>query len=271
MRIVLAAALAILTVPAAEAAEAPVKLHAAGSLRAALTEVAAAFTADSGLKVAAAYGASGLLKDRIAGGEATDVFASANMAHPRALAAKEKLPVVLFARNTLCALTQKEVNATEETLLATLLDPKLKLGTSTPKADPSGDYAFALFAKAEALKPGARATLEGKALKLTGGPDSPKPPAGKSVYAHVMEQRQADVFLTYCTNAVVAAREVPGLKIVSIPPALSVGADYGLVVLSDRPEAGRLALFVPSSAGQKILADFGFEAPLRPQPAKAGR
>jgi molybdate transport system substrate-binding protein len=262
VRLVLATALAVLIVPAAVAAEAPVKLHAAGSLRAALTEIAAAYTADSGVKVEGAYGASGLLKDRIAGGEATDVFASANMAHPRVLAAKAKLPVVLFARNTLCALTQQDVAATTETLLDVMLDPKIKLGTSTPKADPSGDYAFALFAKAETLKPGAKATLEAKALKLTGGPDAPKPPAGKSVYSFVMEQRKADVFLTYCTNAVVAAREVPGLKIVSIPPALAVGADYGLVVLSDRPEAARLALFILSAPGQAILARYGFNAPL---------
>jgi ABC-type molybdate transport system substrate-binding protein len=262
MRFVLAAALAVLIVPAAGSAEMPVKLHAAGSLRLALTEVAAAFTADSGVKVETAFGASGLLKDRIAGGEAADVFASANMAHPRTLAAKTKLPVVLFARNTLCALTQAEVSATTATLLDVMLDPKVRLGTSTPKADPSGDYAFALFAKAESLKPGAKAALEGKALKLTGGPDAPKPPAGKSVYAHVMERRQADVFLTYCTNAVVAARQVPGLKIVSIPPALAVGADYGLVVLSARPEAARLALFILSSPGQSILARHGFDAPL---------
>jgi molybdate transport system substrate-binding protein len=262
VRLVLAAAFALLIVPAAGRAEAPVKLHAAGSLRAALDEVAAAYAADSGVTVEAVYGASGLLKDRIAGGEASDVFASANMEHPRALAAKSKLPVVLFTRNTLCALAQQEVAATTATLLDVMLDPTVRLGTSTPKADPSGDYAFALFAKAEALKPGARATLEAKALKLTGGPDAPKPPAGKSVYAFVMAQRQADVFLTYCTNAVVAAREVPGLKIVSIPPTLAVGADYGLVVLSTRPEAARLALFILSPPGQAILARHGFDAPL---------
>jgi len=261
-RFALAAALALLIVPAAGATDAPVKLHAAGSLRAALDEVAAAFAADSGVKVEAAYGASGLLKDRIAGGEASDVFASANMAHPRALAAKSKLPVVLFTRNTLCALTQPSVAATEATLLDVMLDPKVKLGTSTPKPDPSGDYAFALFAKAETLEPGARTTLEGKAQKLTGGPDAPKPPAGKSVYAFIMERRQVDVFLTYCTNAIVAAREVPGLKIVSIPPTLAVGADYGLVVLSARPEAARFALFILSPPGQTILARHGFAAPL---------
>ena len=156
-------------------------------------------------------------------------------------------------------------------LLERILDPAIKLGTSTPKADPSGDYAWEVFRKAESIKPGSFAALDKKALQLTGGPNSAPAPAGRNVYGFVIADGKADIFLTYCTNAVVAAREVPGLKIVSIPPALSVGADYGLVVLSDRPEAGRLALFVLSSAGQKILADFGFEAPLRPQPAKAGR
>jgi ABC-type molybdate transport system substrate-binding protein len=261
-RFVRVAAVALLIVPAAAAAEAPVKLHAAGSLRAALDEVAAAFAADGGVKVEAVYGASGTLKDRIQAGEASDVFASANMAHPRALAAKARLPVVLFARNTLCALVQPGVAASETTLLDTLLDPKVRLGTSTPKADPSGDYAFALFAKAEALRPGAKATLEAKAQTLTGGPDAPKPPAGKSVYGFLMEQRRVDLFLTYCTNALVAAREVPGLKVVSVPPALAVGADYGLVVLSARPEAARLALFILSPPGQAILARHGFAAPL---------
>ena len=48
-----------------------------------------------------------------------------------------------------------------------MLDPAVKLGTSTPKADPSGDYAFEVFAKAEKLKPGANAALEKKALQLT--------------------------------------------------------------------------------------------------------
>ncbi|MGE5146764.1 MAG: molybdate ABC transporter substrate-binding protein [Candidatus Eiseniibacteriota bacterium] len=262
MRLACAVALAVLIVPAAAAAGAPVKLHAAGSLRAALTEVAAAFTASSGLEVAAVYGPSGTLKGRIAGGEASDVFAAANMAHPKALAAKAKLPVVLFARNTLCALARNDVAATTDTLLDAMLDAKIKLGTSTPKADPSGDYAWALFAKAEALKPGARATLERKALTLTGGPDAPTPPAGQTVYSVVMAQHKADVFLTYCTNAIVAAKQVPGLKVVAIPRPLSVGADYGLVVLSDRPAAARLALFILSAPGQAILARHGFEAPL---------
>jgi molybdate transport system substrate-binding protein len=41
------------------------------------------------------------------------------------------------------------------TLLDRMLDAQLKLGASTPKADPSGDYAWQVFRKADQLKPGA--------------------------------------------------------------------------------------------------------------------
>ena len=44
------------------------------------------------------------------------------------------------------------------------------------------------------------------------------------------EQGQADVFLTYCTNAVASQKEVPRLKVVQVPAALQVGAAYGLTV-----------------------------------------
>jgi ABC-type molybdate transport system substrate-binding protein len=51
-----------------------------------------------------------------------------------------------------------------------------------------------------------------------------------------------------------------------VPEALSVGADYGLTVMADAPpQAYRLALFVLSGEGQRILADYGFAAPSLPQ------
>jgi hypothetical protein len=78
--------------------------------------------------------------------------------------------------NALCALAAPQVDATPETLLATLLRADIRVGTSTPRADPSGDYAWALFRKADALQPGAYAVLDAKALKLTGSADSPTPP-----------------------------------------------------------------------------------------------
>ena len=127
-----------------------VLLHAAGSLRGALTEVSAAFEKSTGVRVQPKYGPSGLLRDEIAGGAKAEVFASANMEHPMALAKAGKAgAVVLFTRNTLCALVKPGLARHARNLLERMLDPAVKLGTSTPKADPSGDYAFEVFRKAE--------------------------------------------------------------------------------------------------------------------------
>lgn len=51
-----------------------IQLYAAGSLRAALTDAAKAFEAETGNYVQAKYGPSGILKDEIAGGAKADVI-----------------------------------------------------------------------------------------------------------------------------------------------------------------------------------------------------
>ncbi|WP_232629295.1 molybdate ABC transporter substrate-binding protein [Methylobacterium sp. Leaf118] len=261
MRRLLAAAMSLLALlPASGHAAEAVLLHAAGSLRDPLTEVARAFEAAEGAAVTTTFGPSGLLRDAIAGGTKAEVFASANMEHPRALAqAKRSGPVVLFARNQLCALVRPGLAVTTATLLDRMLDPQIKLGTATPKADPSGDYAWEAFGKAEAVRAGSFAALAGKALPLTGGAASPKPPTGRSVYGSLVERGEADLFLTYCTNARAAAREVEGAGVVDLPEALAVGADYGLTVMNGSSEAAyRLALFILSPEGRAILSRHGF-------------
>ncbi len=241
----------------------PVLLHAAGSLRSALTEVAEAFAAETGVKVEARYGPSGTLRDEIADGTRAQVFASANMEHPQSLAAAGRSsPVVLFARNRLCALVRPGLSVTSETLLGTMLREDIKVGTSTPKADPSGDYAFEVFARAETVRSGSRAILDQKAQQLTGGASSAAGPSGRSVYGWHVAEKRADIFLTYCTGALVAQHENAGQQIVSLPEPLSVGADYGMTVMNDSPPAAyRFALFIVSAKGQQILAKRGFTAP----------
>lgn len=242
-------------------------LYAAGSLKAALGEVAAAYESGYGTKVNTRFGPSGLLRKAIEEGERPDVFASANMAHPSKLASGGwGRPVVLFARNQLCALAQPDVQLTTDNFLETLLDEDVRLGTSTPKADPSGDYAWELFQKADAVQVGSFDKLSGKALQLTGGPDSQKAPEGRNTYGWVMGEKKADVFLTYCTNAVLAQKEVQDLEIVRVPETLAVGADYGLLVRNEAPdEAWRLAMFILSPEGQEILKSYGFEAAAIPE------
>lgn len=82
----------------------------------------------------------------------------------------------------MCLLTASGVSATTDSALDTMLDPKIKLGTSTPKADPSGDYAWDVFHKADALRPGAFATLSTKARQLTGGPRTRAPRPDEAAY-----------------------------------------------------------------------------------------
>jgi ABC-type molybdate transport system substrate-binding protein len=228
-----------------------------------LTGVAAAFEAATANKVRATYGPSGLLRQDIAGGAAAHVFASANMEHPQSLHdAGNGGPVTMFARNTLCALARPGLNVNPDTLLAALLDPAIRIATSTPKADPSGDYAFAVFARAERLRPGARAALEAKALKLTGAPGSAKPPDGRVVYGWHVAEGRADIFLTYRTNALEARQQYPDQQIVALPDALAVGADYGLTVIDGAPVAAQeFAAFIMSASGQAILAQHGFAPP----------
>src|SRR5262249_62267177 len=72
----LAVILAATTMAVPAIASEPVLLHAAGSLRTALTEVTGAFVAASGQRVQAKYGPFGMLKDEIADGAHAEGFAS---------------------------------------------------------------------------------------------------------------------------------------------------------------------------------------------------
>jgi molybdate transport system substrate-binding protein len=254
------ALLVILNMSISAAAADEIRLYAAGSLRGALTDVSTAFTAATGHHVAAKFGPSGVLKDEIANGANADVFASANMAHPAALSeAHRSGPVTLFARNQLCALARPGLKVDSSSLLARLLDPTTTLGTSTPKADPSGDYAWEVFDKAEAVKAGARAVLAQKARQLTAGPDSAAPPPGRAVYGWHIAEGHADIFLAYCTAAAEAKQQYPDQQIVGLPAELAVGADYGLTVIAGASAAAdEFAKFILSDPAQKILQSYGF-------------
>ena len=246
-RMMVLATLAMIGPTAAET----VQLYAAGSLRGALTEIAKVYESSTGNKVEAKYGPSGLLKTEISAGAKADVFASANMEHPQALHDEKKGgPVLRFARNKLCALVRPGFTVDSANLLERMLDPNVKLGTSTPKADPSGDYAFEVFRKAETIRPGAQAILEKKALQLTGGAGSASPPPGRTVYGWHVAEGRADIFLTYCTNAQTAQKEDSGQQIVPLPDNLAVGADYGLTVIAGASSsAQQFVEFIMSSSG----------------------
>jgi ABC-type molybdate transport system substrate-binding protein len=65
--------------------------------------------------------------------------------------------------------------------------------------------------------------------------------------------------LGYCSSAEAVMREIEGLANIPLPPSLTVGPAYGLIVLTDHPQAARFALFVLSEQGQTILHQHGFD------------
>lgn len=258
----------LLAVPSGAGEVPAVRLHAAGSLRAAMTDIAKAYTDTFGVPVQTNFGASGAMRERLANGEPGDVFASADMGNPLALTRQGKAgTVVLFARNHLCAIVRPGFNATPENILTKMLDPAIKIGTATPGNDPGGDYAWGVFKKADAQRPGSRATLEEKAIKIGNVAGStPVPPSATNAVAWAFKEKRVDIFLSYCTGGRSVAAELPGVATVALPRALAVEANYGLTLLTAGNEnrAAQFAFYILSPAGQKILADHGFDAPLLP-------
>lgn len=248
------------------AAAAPViTIYTAGSMSGALGAITRQYTRETGQPVQLVSGPAGALLDRIEHAGKADIFVSANMAHPQRLTAEGKAsPTVVFARNRVCVAARPDVGLTTANLLDKLLDPNVKIGTSTPKSDPGGDYAWELFAKAGTVRPGATQTLEAKAQQLVGGAVAPQVPAGQNPVKYFMTTHRVDVFIGYCSSH----EPTPDTTLtqVELPPELAISADYGMTVLDSQQNAARrdaayrLALYLMSPAAQSVLTRYGFTA-----------
>ena len=228
------------------------RLYAAGSLRAAMTDLAQSYRAAGGPEVTATFGASGLLRERIEKGEATDVFASADVGNAQRLAdAHRSGAPVVFARNQLCVLVGPGVAATRR---------RCSSGCSTRRqarhvdaAAGPGRYTWQTVREGGQGAPGAFEALDRKALKLTGETDSP-PPSDGSIYAadRRAEGRTCHVWHQRGRGARGRARAC------CRSPELAVGASYALVVERRAAGRGQFALYVMSIPGQAVLARHGF-------------
>jgi len=241
-------------------------LYGAGSLREAMTQIARDFHARTGTTVRTEFGPSGVMRERIEKGERVDLLASADMGHPLRLERQgQASAVVMFARNSVCAFSTARVGLTTSSLLDVLLDPGVTLGTAAAGTDPLGDYTLQLFKRADALRPGAGATLTGKARVLIGG--ATQPPAGQDLVATSLKDRTVDVFLAYCSGRSRLEGQVAHLTVTALPDNLRVGPEYGVALLKGaQPQATALMLYILSAAGQATLAQHGFAPVAMPAP-----
>jgi molybdate transport system substrate-binding protein len=234
-------------------------LYGAGSLREALTAIAKDFTGKSGIEVRSAFGPSGLMREKIEAGDKVDLFASADMGHALRLR-QEGLAAaaMMFTRNRLCAFAAREAGLTPENFADRLLDPTVKLGTSTPKADPAGDYTWSMFRLIDARRPGAYAALDAKARKVEGNA-VPAGTAGADPVAAAFRSGEIIVMIGYCSGAARRRDATPSLEAIEVPEAYATGPEYGLAVMRlDKQAAVALALAIQSPEGQATLRSFGF-------------
>ncbi|WP_051237598.1 molybdate ABC transporter substrate-binding protein [Ottowia thiooxydans] len=232
-----------------------VQLFSAGSLRHAIPEITEAFTQATGIHVSVVLGPAGLLRERIEAGERFDLFTSANMAHPQRLVDSGLVEeAVCFARNRLCVLTRAGFGLGSENFVDVLSDPAISVGISTPKDDPSGDYAFEMFDLLGERHPGLAQALKARALQLVGGRHSP---VGKSA-VDLITEGAADLFIGYATYSHLYETN-PAVSMVELPAEFSPKIKYGLALREGAPQTTRtLRDFILSEPGQAILQRNGF-------------
>jgi ABC-type molybdate transport system substrate-binding protein len=233
----------------AHAAE-TVEIFAAGSLRGVVGELAKEAGPALSIDIKPSFGGSGMMRERIEKGETPDLFLSADVGSPRKLAAAGRtvVPAIAFARNRMCIMSRSSAGVTATNLIDRLLAKNVRVKTSTPTADPAGDYAWAIFDRIDTLRPGSGAPLKSKAQELM---------SNTATAPELFRNNQVDMSITYCSAAPTLEKDVPGLTSLVVPPQLDPHPLYGAAVLSNRPQAMRLALFLLSDKGQAIIAREG--------------
>jgi molybdate transport system substrate-binding protein len=245
-------------VAAAQSEKETVEIFSAGSLRGVVGELAKEAAATYNIEVKPSFGGSGSLRERIEKGESPDLFMSADVGSPRKLATQGRtvVPAIPFARNRMCIVSRRSAGVTAANLIDRMLAKGVRLKTSTPIADPAGDYAWAIFDRIEALRPGTGTVLKEKAqaaMSLTAPPSTPNQNPAVALFA----SKQIDMSITYCSASAGLEKEAPDLTSLVVPAQLDPHPLYGVAVLSNKPQAQKLALFLLSEKGQAIIASQG--------------
>jgi len=177
----------------------------AGSLRGALNEMAAAYEKSSGIRVTGEIRRLRPAARRDCARREGEVFASANMEHPRRSPKPARADPWCCSRATSLALVRRATVAPRACSTG-CSRPIVKLGHLDAKADPSGDYA-GMFRKA---MPSGRAPTRShqEGLAAHGRPAGETPSPTQPL--RTLVRKTADIFLTYCNQCLVPVRENPG-------------------------------------------------------------
>lgn len=229
-------------------------VFAAASMKNALDEVDAAYTARTGVRIVASYAASSALAKQIEQGAPADVFVSADADWMDYAIAKRTInePTrINLLGNNIVLIAPKQSKLDEVTIGAGFDLSKLagdgRIATGDVKAVPSGKYARAALEKL-----GAWQAVE------------PKFAMAENVRAALtlVARGEAPLGIVYATDAKVE----PGVKIVGAFPADSHPAIVYPVAATAtaKTEAGNYLAFLRSPAAKAIFEKYGFSFLIRP-------
>ena len=223
-------------------------VFAAASMKNALDDISAAYTAKSGIKIVASYAASSALAKQIEQGAPADIFASADTDWMDYTIGKKTINEpsrVNLLGNSLVLIAPKDSRLDKVAIGPAFDLSKLvgdgKIATGDVKSVPAGKYA-----KAALEKLGAWQAAE------------PKFAMTENVRAALalVALGEAPLGIVYTTDAKVE----PGVKIVGIFPADSHPAIIYPVAATAtaKPEAAGYLAFLRSSAARTIFEKYGF-------------
>jgi molybdate transport system substrate-binding protein len=235
---------------ATPAADKPVvTVFAAASLREAFEAAAPAFARASGYPVRFSFGGSDTLAAQLLQGAPADVFASANEAQMRRVAALVGTPRTL-ARNRLVVIAPKDAAAVAT--LADLGKKGVKVVLAAPSV-PAGAYARQAFA---ALG-NDRAYGENFAARVAANVVSEE--TDVKAVATKIALGEGDAGVVYATDATALAAKV---RVLRFPAGTAPEVVYPIAAVKAAPNAeGARAFvdFVTSAAGKAFLQAHGFE------------
>jgi molybdate transport system substrate-binding protein len=228
-----------------------VTVYAAASLTDVFEELAAAYTEETGVTVVLSFDASSALRAQITEGAPADVFASADLANPQALA-DEGLTAgdpTVFTRNALTIVTPADAEAVDDwTDLAT---PGLRIVAAGEDVPITG-YANELVANLDSHADAPAGFADAYAANVVSREDNVRAVLAK------IELGEGDAAIVYETDAAstdaVSSLEVPG--------SANVVAEYAAVVVADAaPGAAEFVAWLAEEPAQRILASHGFGPP----------
>ena len=140
-----------------------------------------------------------------------------------------------------------------------MFDESLRLATSTPIADPCGDYTWHLFELLEQAYPVSGSLLKQRAIPLVGGENSAVViPQGEIASKYVLQNNHADMMIGYANYMHKLANE--NLRFHPFPPEFNIKATYSAAQLSENVITRLFFQFLMSDTAKRIMYQHGFLA-----------